>query len=73
MYKTFTRKQIMSIAKCIRNANDCNDASKMNLIKELHKLFYEDNPLYNAQMFRDVATCAMADDPRTRFYKIGTY
>lgn len=69
----FSRKQIIAIAKCIRDAQGANNSSKLRLIAELHKLFYEDNPLYNAQMFRDVATCAMADDPRTRFYKIGTY
>jgi hypothetical protein len=70
MYKTFTRKQIMSIAKCIRNANDCNDASKMNLIKELHKLFYEDNPLYAATKFKDIATGLLSDDSRTAFHHL---
>ena len=69
----FSRKQIIAIAKCIRDAQGANNSSKMKLIGELHKLFYEDNPLYNSQMFRDVATYAMADDPRTRAYKIGTY
>lgn len=66
----FTRKQIIAIAKCIRNSEipkqHCN-----KFIIELDKLFFEDNASYAAQMFKDIAQFKKEEDPITHRYLKG--
>lgn len=63
----FTRKQIMAIAKCIRNC-DINQKQLNCVIKELDKLFLEDNPTYASKVFYNLAQYKQEDDPVTRYY-----
>lgn len=65
---TFRLKQIMHIAKVIRDSPmhlDC----KSSLVHKLHLLFYEDNPLYDSKKFIGISKSIVNDKEMDLFLK----
>jgi len=58
----FTRLGINSIAKAIRNTPISNSARSM-LVRNLVEVFAEDNPLFDAARFRQLANGKLDKDP----------
>lgn len=59
----FTRKGYITIGKAIRNANGLSVAGRQAIVRELCKVFGEDNVAFRADIFRALANAEIDDDP----------
>jgi len=66
---TFKLKQIVRIAKIIRDA-PMHIACKASLINRLHDLFLEDNPAMDSKRFLGIATGKLNDEEINNFLKL---
>ena len=62
-------KQIMHIARLVRDTK-MHVACKATLINGLHKLFEEDNPMYDAVKFKSIATGTTNETDMNNFFRL---
>ena len=58
----FKRTGTNALAKVIRNATMAR-TSKVSLVRDLNKMFKEDNPLFNQEQFRQLCSGKLDKDP----------
>lgn len=72
-FKMFSRTQIISIGKCVRNAQGLSAAGRRAVVAELCKLFKADNQTFPEQIFRAIANAKLEEDYKTQSFRIGDY
>jgi len=65
---SFKLKNILNIAKRIRDTKMHPDCRK-NLVRGLHELFYEDNPVYDSFRFKQIALGEAPEESYQEFLK----
>lgn len=59
----FTRKGYITIGKAIRNAQGLSAAGRTAIVRELCKVFRDDNIAFREDIFRALANSEIDDDP----------
>jgi len=59
----FTRRGYITIGKAIRNATGLNANARQIIVRELCKVFRDDNYSFREDVFRAIANAELGEDP----------